>query len=241
MVGDTTMVPVQKQNQSAVLLQGKPKINIDAASSLIYIKGIVVDQDNNPVPFASVLIKGTTIGVMADSLGIFTIDKVHLQKEIILEVSSVGYELKEKLIGDEGLTNDLRIQLSRRVTEDVVLVSSYATYKMGGVTGAVSIVTSSKQYVLPEEKSFLPMIKVYPNPVASGTSLNIGCQKLTEGYYCLQLSAQSGQQVLNKQTWIDGGVQVLNIDIPNVAAGVYFLKFTNKETNKRFTQKIIVE
>lgn len=85
------------------------------------------------------------------------------------------------------------------------------------------------------------MIKVYPNPVVSGTNINIGCQKLEEGYYVIQLSSQSGQQVLNKQTWIDGETQVLNIDIPNVAAGVYFLKMTNKETSKRFTQKIIIQ
>ncbi|HLG41151.1 MAG TPA: T9SS type A sorting domain-containing protein [Chitinophagaceae bacterium] len=85
------------------------------------------------------------------------------------------------------------------------------------------------------------MIKVYPNPVISGTNINIGCQKLKEGYYSLQLSNLSGQQVLNKQTWIDSEMQVLNIDIPKVSAGVYFLKLTNKETNKRFTQKIIIQ
>ena len=87
----------------------------------------------------------------------------------------------------------------------------------------------------------LPMIKVYPNPVVSGTNINVGCQKLKEGYYTVQLSNQAGQQVLFQQTWIDAEAQVLNIDIPFVVAGVYFLKLTNKETSKRFTAKVIVE
>ena len=110
--------------------------------------------------------------------------------------------------------------------------------------GAVSMVTLRKKSDIPIAKSpaeIPSMIKVYPNPVVSGTNINIGCQKLQEGYYNILLSNQSGQQVLNKQTWIDGETQVLNIDIPTVAAGVYFLKLTNKETNKRFTQKIIVQ
>ena len=241
LTGDTTVATVPKQNELSLLLKGKPKINREPVSSLISIKGIVIDQDNNPVPFASVMIKGTTMGAMADSIGIFRIEKIQVQTEIILQVSSVGYEVKERLLNNEELTNDLQIQLSRHLTGEVVVVSSYTNYKMGGVTGAVSVVTYEKRNVLPEEKSFKPMIKIYPNPVTSGTNINIGCQKLKEGYYGVQLANQSGQQVLNRQTWIDGEIQVLNIDIPNVAAGVYFLKLTSKETNKRFTQKIIVQ
>jgi len=241
LTGDTTVATVPKQNELSLLLKGKPKINREPVSSLISIKGIVIDQDNNPVPFASVMIKGTTMGAMADSIGIFRIEKIQVQTEIILQVSSVGYEVKERLLNNEELTNDLQIQLSRHLTGEVVVVSSHTNYKKGGVTGAVSVVTYEKRNVLPEEKSFKPMIKIYPNPVTSGTNINIGCQKLKEGYYGVQLANQSGQQVLNRQTWIDGEIQVLNIDIPNVAAGVYFLKLTSKETNKRFTQKIIVQ
>jgi hypothetical protein len=109
---------------------------------------------------------------------------------------------------------------------------------------AIGITRSQVIYQIPAPVSpeeTLPMIKVYPNPVISGTNINVGCQKLKEGYYSIQLSTRSGQQVFNKQTWIDDEMQVLNIDIPSVVPGLYFLKLTNKETNKRFTEKITIQ
>jgi hypothetical protein len=140
----------------------------------------------------------------------------------------------------EDLLKPVDIRLNHRLYDDAIVVNAYSSHRMGDVTGLV-VTTVSKQIVNPEEKSFLPMIKVYPNPVQSGTNINVGCQKLKEGYYAIQLTNQAGQQVLSKQTWIDGDTQVLNVDIPHVATGIYFLKLTNKETSKRFTQKIIVE
>lgn len=261
LTGDTTVMPAQKQNELSVLLQGKPKINIQPVFFSV-IKGIVVGENNNPVPFATVMIKGTKLGVMANSEGAFKIEKPLTEREITLQVSSVGYEEKEMLINkDRDLTKELLIRLTPNVMDEVVVVG-YQTIKGRILVGDVTSSTKKEKEkpkevppiisdeaeralsntpIIKPSSEDLPMIKVYPNPVVAGTNINIGCQKLNEGYYYIQLSAQSGQQVLNKQTWIDGEVQVLNIDIPNVAAGVYFLKLTNKETNKRFTQKVVIE
>ena len=261
LIGDTTYGPLQRQNESAVLLQGKPKLNTQPAPEPISIKGMVLDENNNPVPFATVMIKGTKIGVMANSTGTFKIESPLSQKEIILQVSSVGYEAKEMLLNKQtDLTKELLIRLNLQLMGEVVVVG-YQTVK-GKITTGMIVNTAEKkkstkkvdEVISERDKKLLSnsstikqpsediaMIKVYPNPVASGTNINIGCQKLKEGYYSIQLSNPSGQQVLNKQTWIDGDNQVLNIDIPHMATGVYFLKLTNKETNKRFTQKIIVQ
>jgi CarboxypepD_reg-like domain/Secretion system C-terminal sorting domain len=245
-VGDTITAPFKKQNESAALQIGKSKINIEAVSSLISIKGIVVDQDNNPVPFASVMIKGGRgWGVSADSNGVFNMKKMVFEINRVLEVSSVGYVTKEITVNKEAdLAKDIVIQLERRIIENVIVVSNQAimgAFRVGGISIKRTEEKVIETPVIKSPAETPAMIKVYPNPVASGSSINIGCQKLKEGYYYLQLSAQSGQQVLNKQTWIDGEVQVLNIDIPNVAAGVYFLKLTNKETSKRFTAKVVIE
>jgi len=219
----------------------------------LLISGKVIDENGNPVPYATVMIKGTKLGGMADSTGIFEIENP-LKKEIIIEVSSVGYETKEVPVSKKtGNTNDLLVQLARQVMGEVDVVAySYRTMGKISVSGAVSvkkektdsIKTEKTQMNIPVIKSpeVIPsMIKVYPNPVVSGTSINVGCQKLQEGYYTIQLTNQAGQQVLSKQAWIDGEVQVLNIDLPHTASGIYFLKLTNKETNKRFTQKVIIE
>jgi CarboxypepD_reg-like domain/Secretion system C-terminal sorting domain len=212
----------------------------------ILLQGKVVDEDKNPVPFASVMIKGGNgLGVSADSTGAFSIEKIVFEKDLILEVSSVGYITKEIMINKENdLTKEIVVQLDRRTMENIVVVApqtAMGAFRVGGVCIKAMGKREIETPVIKSPAEIPSMIKVYPNPVVSGTNINIGCQKLKEGYYTIQLTNQSGQQMLNRQTWIDGEIQVLNIDIPTVAAGVYFLKLTNKEANKRFTQKIIVQ
>jgi hypothetical protein len=214
----------------------------------VLIRGKIVDNNNSAVPFASIMIKGRGFGITADSNGVFSIKKIVSEMDMILEASSVGYVTKEIAINKEiDLTKDVVVQLDRRVMEKVMVVSqaSMGTFRLGGVVGGVCIRRTeepvNKTPVIKPPEETPSMIKVYPNPVASGININVGCQKLKEGYYTIQLMNQSGQQIFNKQTWIDTDAQVLNVDIPVVTAGVYFLKLRNKETNKNFTEKIIIE
>jgi CarboxypepD_reg-like domain/Secretion system C-terminal sorting domain len=245
-IGDTVFTPVQKQKKPLELRLGQISMIKQAIPDAGFIKGKIVDENNYPVSFASVIIKGTKTGTMADANGVFKLENLLEQKEFILQISSVGYEAKEiEISGETDLTKDIVIQLAGQVMGKVVVVGYSSTITRTMVAGAITSIKTEKikldtTAIKPPQET-PPMIKVYPNPVMSGTNINVGCQKLKEGYYVVQLSNQSGQQVLNKQTWIDAEAQVLNIDIPTVAAGVYFLKLTNKETNKRFTAKVVVE
>jgi hypothetical protein len=62
------------------------------------IHGIVKDAGNNePIPFCTVVVKGTHLGVMTDMDGKFVIlltDSLK-EKDIVLETSYIGYEPKE--------------------------------------------------------------------------------------------------------------------------------------------------
>jgi hypothetical protein len=75
----------------------------------------------------------------------------------------------------------------------------------------------------------------------AGTTINIGCEKLEEGYYSFQLFNQAGQMIQSKQIWIDAEARLLNMEIPSVITGNYFLTLTSKVSGKKFTEKIIVE
>lgn len=56
------------------------------------IKGTVIDKSSREtIPYANILVKGTTIGIQADSLGSFSIDKLS-PGAYTLQVSSVGYK-----------------------------------------------------------------------------------------------------------------------------------------------------
>lgn len=209
------------------------------------LKGRVINEDGNAIPFATVMIKGTKIGVAADSSGVFKMDELPQKKVTVLFVSSVGYEAKEITLPEQAAApHELLVQLNRVVLSEVV-AQAYVSATRTTTTG-LTVITKIERKNLPapiiqSRAEELPMIKVYPNPVLSGTSINIGCQKLVEGYYSVQFLNQSGQMIFTKLVWIDDEAQVVNIDIPNIAAGVYFLRLVNKATNKRLTEKIVVE
>jgi len=242
LIGDTEVAPIQKQERHALPVPAD--LPLIRKTDLASINGRVIDENDKPVSYATVIIKETKIGVMADSAGFFKIENPASPEEITLQVSSAGFDAKEIPVKNQSInSNDLLIRLTSRVMDELVVVS-YQNFTKTVLTGAISVKTEKTIMDIPLIKSpaeIPAMIKIYPNPVMSGTNINIGCQKLKEGYYSIQLTNQSGQQVLSRQAWIDGEVQVLNIDLPDVPSGIYFLKLTNKETNKRFTQKVLIE
>jgi hypothetical protein len=233
--------------QPSVLLLGKvsvPRVKIEPEQN-ISISGRVVNENDKPVPFASVMIKGTKFGMAADSTGFFSIKDLPAPTEIILGISSAGYEAKEMIISKEaGMSKDLVIQLKPvMLSEVVVSTGTYCTIRrsvvMGGASYAATVIRKPVPEPSPAEKP--AMIKVYPNPVLSGTAINIGCEKLAEGYYSFQLFNSSGQQIENKQVWIDSEARIMNMEIPSVAAGIYILRLTHKESGKRFSEKVVVQ
>ncbi|MBL7744978.1 MAG: carboxypeptidase-like regulatory domain-containing protein, partial [Chitinophagaceae bacterium] len=139
----------------------------------ITIRGKVTDENKNPVPYASIMVKGSRQGASADSSGVFTIGiKFREGEQMVLEASSVGFKLEETIITQNAdVSNELVIQLKRKVMSEVVLVQSYSSVKMGMYVGAVSVMRTSKQIPLvPSSQAKPSMIKVYPNPVQAGAS-----------------------------------------------------------------------
>lgn len=86
------------------------------------IKGIVLDEQNQPVIGASVVLTEKTIGTHTDVNGKYFIDKVPSGKYTI-KISSIGYISKtEEIILKDGQQSELNITL----VEDVVSVSEVA-------------------------------------------------------------------------------------------------------------------
>ena len=103
----------------------------------IEIHGRVVNQQGEPLQNVSILVSGTKIGTTTSSEGRFTIS-VPDDKNIILEVSSVGYQTKKVIVGRQ---TDINVVLERAVTglSDVVVVG-YGTQKKVNLTGSISTV-----------------------------------------------------------------------------------------------------
>lgn len=213
------------------------------------IKGRVVNAQGEPIPFASIEV-GNGVGMMADENGVFVINKRRLKKGSEILVSSVGFET-EKIIAGKGQyeAGELYVQLKSNVVLDEVVVTSMGITMSKMTVGSVTrvtqcdmltdkngIVTSTDIIFTTNENKLL----IYPNPVVSGATVNLSLKNLDENYYQLRLISQSGQLVKQQELWIDAEARLLNIDVPVVVAGSYFMVLTNKKTGKKFTEKIII-
>ncbi|MCG2461483.1 TonB-dependent receptor [Flavobacteriaceae bacterium F89] len=101
------------------------------------ITGTVVDaEDNLPLPGASVVVKGTTTGVVTDFDGKFTIEAP--TRESILTFSYVGYQPQEITVGDKRTFN---VSMARDLGKlDEVVVVGYGTQKKEFISGSVGTV-----------------------------------------------------------------------------------------------------
>lgn len=102
----------------------------------IDVKGQIVNENGEPVVGASVIIKGTTIGVSTNGQGYFELKGV--DKNITLLITGVNIESKEvKII---GVRTEILITVTSKVTagEDVSIKAGYYDVKKREMTGNIS-------------------------------------------------------------------------------------------------------
>jgi TonB-linked SusC/RagA family outer membrane protein len=99
------------------------------------VKGVIVDSDNVPVIGATVVVKGTTTGVVSNQNGEFSIS-VPSSGEQILQISFIGLTPQEVDVKDKTTVN---VEMTVSVTnlEDVVVVG-YGIQKKESVVGAIT-------------------------------------------------------------------------------------------------------
>lgn len=134
MIVDKTVVvqpketPVDNTNNNVV--QPPPPVEIH---------GRVINQQGEPLQNVSVLIAGTVTGTTTNPDGRFTINAPD-NKNVILEISSVGYQTKRINVGKQTeLTITLELEVSG--LSDIVVVG-YGTQKKANLTGAVASISS---------------------------------------------------------------------------------------------------
>lgn len=101
------------------------------------IKGTVTDKDNNPIPFANIVVVGTTTGAAADSKGDYTISNLDA-KNYTLKASSVGYKTE---------TADVTVQAGRTIEQNFRLGKDLLNLNEVVVTGVVAPLSKMKSTV----------------------------------------------------------------------------------------------
>ncbi|MEE9363307.1 MAG: TonB-dependent receptor [Cellulophaga sp.] len=100
------------------------------------IKGTVFDETNQPLPGASIVVEGTTIGTTTDFDGLYSISVP--KNATTLVISYIGY--KTQKIAINGLdTIDVQLQVDAAQLNEVI-ITGYTAERKSDLTGAVSIV-----------------------------------------------------------------------------------------------------
>ncbi|MBC8081981.1 MAG: TonB-dependent receptor, partial [Hymenobacter sp.] len=111
-----------------------------AAPADVPVSGRVTQENGDPLPGVTIIVKGTTQGITTNSDGGFSLD---VPEGSTLIFSYVGFGRKEVAIA--GATTNLSVSLieDTRALSEVVVVG-YGTQQRGSVTGAISSVNGAE-------------------------------------------------------------------------------------------------
>jgi TonB-dependent starch-binding outer membrane protein SusC len=100
------------------------------------ITGTVTGANSQPVPAATVSVRGTTINALTDEQGRFSI-AVPTDRNVLV-VTSVGFENREVTIGS---STTLNVSLTARTTQlNEIVVTGYSAQRRKDITGSVAVV-----------------------------------------------------------------------------------------------------
>ncbi len=104
----------------------------------IHVTGLIIDSNDEPIPGANVIIKGTTTGVVTDAIGKFAINVPNV--DAVLQISFVGFVTQEIRVGNQQIINVTLLEDARELEE--VVVVGYGVQRKSDVTGSISVATS---------------------------------------------------------------------------------------------------
>jgi hypothetical protein len=230
----------------AVANPQKPASLIDTAISIsneTIVTGQVVDENNNPLPYVTVRIKGTVQSATTDSLGNFSIGIKYYNDSATLIISYIGYKALEKPISLKDKNVNIKLQLEVALMGDVV-VTGYAVQQYTGLVGGISVcrkVTRIEKIDSAVRRSLkITAFKIYPNPSVKGSLIHLEIKNA--GEYQLQLLDNHSMLITidNINTVVDKSVFNFSIP-PNIASGIYYLRLINVQAKKSYTEKLIIQ
>lgn len=225
------------------------------------LQGRVMDEDDNAIPFATVIIRGTKQGVNCDADGYFNLKVKPKDKFVTIIASSIGYEQKEKTISNnDGSMNKIVLAKEATVLDEVVVTANMGKIVcrqlsqgfvttpidqtlLAGTLGGISVTYIKEDSILTTIRGFFikDSLKVYPNPARSGSVIKIEIKNVETGEMQIELLNLQGQLISSSVTNIFEKNPIITYQLPNIIAGSYFIRIAKRESGKTQTEKIIIQ
>jgi TonB-dependent SusC/RagA subfamily outer membrane receptor len=199
-------------------------------------------EDNSKLSGATLKVlasdKDEGIFLGADKNGEIDIKQFRNRKECKLEVSCIGYKTKtvDFVKGQSG--NFIKLEKDYKVMSDIIIVGYPEIYCRSFCCICPS--TTIEKTTFSQDSVILPAIKflLYPNPVFRSNQLTVKFSQGLKGKIDIINSAGQVVQSLN----LNGGKNLYStFQLKLLTAGVYFVRVSDGETQKCFTEKLIVQ
>ena len=112
-----------------------------AASAQTVIKGKVKDENGEPLPGASVVVVGTTIGTSTDADGMYTLE-TNIAPPLKIEVSFIGYESKIIDVTSARATVDVTLGENISTLGEIIISASRRAEKVQEAPASVSVISA---------------------------------------------------------------------------------------------------
>lgn len=209
----------------------------------LIIMGSIVDAGNNqPLANASIILKGRSIGTISDANGNFSLTITDYDNHSALVISFIGYETKEIPI-------EAAAAVPTTKDEAVITLNPQLTYMNTMLTGEVVVVGYVIQHTPMVKKDTMytavkkffrsSVYKVYPNPVNSGSAVQVEFFK--KGAYSIHIMDNNAALVAEQKftATTDGAITTVMIPAA-LSAGMYYVQISDERKKKYGTTKIFI-
>ena len=131
LLSEENHLEIMLENRSISVIKKVVKKDIKTPQKIL--QGFVTDENGNPLPGATILIKGSTNGTTTDFDGNFSLD---VNEGDILEISYIGYNSVEILYSNQE-SIEINLVLSATELDDVVLIG-YGSVSKKELTGSAA-------------------------------------------------------------------------------------------------------
>lgn len=138
--------PYAYQKLLGIIIMMILSISFVFAQNRVQVTGKVVDNQNEPIIGATVLIKGTSTGTVTDYDGNFIVTVNDLNKDE-LTISYMGYESRDVKLDGKNRASIILQELSTQLDE--VTIVAYGVQRKETLTGAISSVSTEDLLVSP--------------------------------------------------------------------------------------------
>ncbi|MGB7842135.1 MAG: SusC/RagA family TonB-linked outer membrane protein, partial [Salinimicrobium sp.] len=179
------------------------------------VKGVVRNNNGEPIIGATVLVKGTRKGTITDFDGNFSFEDV--SEEAVLIFSFLGYENKEVPVNGRN-TLEVILQENIEALEEVVVTSSYGTaQKKENLVSSVYEVKSETIKNMPAQRVDQLLEGLVPGLVFNPQSDDASSSRPR---YSVTIRGEASMSASNEPLWIIDGTPLYTGDRTNMISGM---------------------